>query len=188
MANQCPSSWGSSPAQLELVRLASTNAGCFRMGSSSCWQWQALLRKTCYHSCNTDSVWQSTRFKCSVNFWQLLVTFFFMWNEIFYGIGEKLLLTKVTLLCSIFQTFLGLRVTVEIWHRNKTTYSKLNPVQSSRSKVNNLSKERESAQIWIKQHSNFRSLHSKAWRQCQAWFCINTYSALLCYASRDEIE
>ena len=38
-------------------------------------------------------------------------------------------------LCSIFLSFIGLWV--KIWHRNKTTYSKLNPVQtlqSSRSK------------------------------------------------------
>ena len=44
-----------------------------------------------------------------------------MQNEIFHGIGEKLLLTKAAwqcpLLCSIFQSFIGLWV--EIWHRNK---------------------------------------------------------------------
>ena len=36
-----------------------------------------------------------------------------------------------------------------------------------------LSKERESAQIWIEQHSDFRWQHAKAWKQCQAWFSID---------------
>ena len=57
------SSWGSSPALLARVtgRLESTNTGCFqvccRLG-----QQLARLRKTCYHSCYTDSVQGSTRF------------------------------------------------------------------------------------------------------------------------------
>ena len=60
--NQRPSSWGSSPALLARVGQASTKTGCFRVGSSSCGQRQARLRKTCNHSCNTDSVQESTRF------------------------------------------------------------------------------------------------------------------------------
>ena len=47
---------------LALVWLASTNTGRFRVGGSRCWQRQARLRKTCYHSCDTDSVQESTRF------------------------------------------------------------------------------------------------------------------------------
>ena len=54
--NQRPSSWGSSPALLARVRRASTNTGCFLVCCSRCWQWQARLRKTCYHFCYTDSV------------------------------------------------------------------------------------------------------------------------------------
>ena len=43
LQNQWQSSWGSAPAQLELVGLASTNTGCFPIGSSRCWQQQACL-------------------------------------------------------------------------------------------------------------------------------------------------
>ena len=39
---------------------------------------------------------------------------------------------QLTSLCSIFRSVIGLWV--RIWHRNKTACSKLNPVQSSRSK------------------------------------------------------
>ena len=60
--NQRPSSWGSPPALLVLVGRASTNTGRFRVCSSRCWQRQAGLRKTCFHSCDTDSAQQSKRF------------------------------------------------------------------------------------------------------------------------------
>ena len=60
--NQRPSSWGSSLALLVLVRLASTNTGCFLVGCNRCWRRPVRLRKTCYHSCNTDSVQESTKF------------------------------------------------------------------------------------------------------------------------------
>ena len=129
---------------------------------------------------------------------------------------------------SIFWSFIGLWV--KIWHRNETTSSKSNPVQSSRSKLTtcprkgrllrfelnstatlngsayrsakawkrrlvwflidcnqslqpiepnrsrmncNLSQERESAQIWIEQHSNFRWLRAKGWKWCLVWFWID---------------
>ena len=62
--NQLPSSWGCSPgpALLALVGQASTNTGRFQVCCSRCLQRQASLRKTCYHSCYTDSVQDSTRF------------------------------------------------------------------------------------------------------------------------------
>ena len=34
----------------------------FQVGGSRCWPQQACLRKTCYHSCHTDSVQESKRF------------------------------------------------------------------------------------------------------------------------------
>ena len=61
LQNQWPSSWSSAPAQLGRVGRASTKTGLFRVGGSRCWQQQAPLRKTCYHSCDTDSVWESKR-------------------------------------------------------------------------------------------------------------------------------
>ena len=56
-----PSSWGRSEALLAQVGVASTNTGRFRVGGSRCGQRQARLRKTCYHSCDTESVQESTR-------------------------------------------------------------------------------------------------------------------------------
>ena len=60
--NQRPSSWGRSPALLALVGRASTNTGRFRVSGSRCRQRLARLKKTCYQSCDTDSVQESTRF------------------------------------------------------------------------------------------------------------------------------
>ena len=54
--------------------------------AARCWQRLACLRKTCYHSCDTDSVQESTRFSCFVNFGPRRVNFFshvkrkFRWN------------------------------------------------------------------------------------------------------------
>ena len=123
--NQLPSSWGGSPALLGQVGLASTNTGCFRVSCSRCGPRPARLRKTCYHSCYTDSVQESKRFWCFKNFGPLRALFFFIWN---YEIGEKLLLTQAAPNSSVIGLW------VEIWYRNKTTYSESNPVQSSRSK------------------------------------------------------
>ena len=68
-----------------------------RVFPSCCWQRPARLRKTCYHSCDADSVQESRRFWCFANFGQQRVNvFFFMWNENFGRIGEKLLPTKAT--------------------------------------------------------------------------------------------
>ena len=44
--------------------------------------------------------------------------------------------------------------------------------------IDYLSKERESAQIRIKQRSDFRWQRAKAWKQCQAWFWINSNQSL----------
>ena len=60
--NQWPSSWGRAPARLAQVGRASTNTGRFRVGGSRCGPRPARLRKTCYHSCYTDSVQESKRF------------------------------------------------------------------------------------------------------------------------------
>ena len=64
--NQWPSFWGSSPALFVRVGQARSNTGRFRVGSSRCGQRLARLRKTCYHSCDTDSIQESTRFWCFV--------------------------------------------------------------------------------------------------------------------------
>ena len=95
--NRRPSSWGHSPALLSRVRRASTNTGRFQVGCSRCGPRQARMRKTCYYSCDTESVQESTRFQCFVNFRQQRLNeslFVFIWNENFDGIGEKLLPTK----------------------------------------------------------------------------------------------
>ena len=62
LQNQWQSSWGCSPAQLGLVRWARSNTGCFQVSSSPWGQWPACLRKMCYHSCNTESFWESKKF------------------------------------------------------------------------------------------------------------------------------
>ena len=130
---QWPSSWGSAPAQLGLVGRASTNTGSFRVGSSRCWPRQALLRNTCYHSCNTDSVRLSKRF----NAFEILGSddrfHFLLGNEISIKSARSCCRPKQhPSLSSILQSFIGLWV--KIWQRNKTADSKLSPVQSSRSK------------------------------------------------------
>ena len=59
--NQMPSSWGSTPAQVWLVGVASMNSGSFLVGGSRCGPRQVRLKKTCCHSCNTESL--LTKFK-----------------------------------------------------------------------------------------------------------------------------
>ena len=68
---QRPSSLGSSVALLGLIGRASTNTRCFQVLGSRCWPRLACLRKTCYHSCNTDSVGEAKRFSCFVDIGQL---------------------------------------------------------------------------------------------------------------------
>ena len=129
--NQRPSSWGSPPALLVLVGLASTNTGRFRVCSSRWWQRQAGLRKTCYHSCDTDSAQQSKRFSILGS------------NESLFFLSEMKVSMESArsccrpnprpLLCSIFLSVIG--PWVNLWHGNKTACSKSNPVQSSRFKL-----------------------------------------------------
>ena len=166
-------------SQLGLVWRASTNTGCFQVGGSRCWPaWPRLarLRKTCYHSCDTDSVRQSKRFKCIVNMGPLRVIFFLTWNEIFNGIGEKLLPIKAAPIArSNLWSVIGLWV--KIWHRNKIACYESNPVQSSRSKSTTCPRKGH-AQIRIKQHSNFKVWLAKAWKRGLAWFWIDWNQSL----------
>ena len=68
------------------------------VGCSRCRPRYVCSRKKCYHSCDTDSVRESRRFWCFVNFGQWPRIFLSLWKEIFDGIGaENLLLTKATL-------------------------------------------------------------------------------------------
>ena len=89
--NQWPSSWCRSQAQLARVKRASTNTGRFWVGGSRCWQRPASLRKTCYHSCDTDSVQELTRFKCFVNLGQ--------WPLIFFSYDMKILMESARSCC-----------------------------------------------------------------------------------------
>ena len=124
-----------------------------RVFPSCCWQRPARLRKTCYHSCDADSVQESRRFWCFANFGQQRV-------NVFFSCEMKILVELAKSCCqpkprpslrSIFLSVIGL------W-------------------VYDLSKERASAQIWIKKHNYFRWQHANAWEQCQTdwvWFWIN---------------
>ena len=69
-----PSPWDHAQAQLRRFGQARKNTKRFRVGCSRCWQ--ARLRKTCFHSCETDSVRESTRFSCFVDIWPRRVNFF----------------------------------------------------------------------------------------------------------------
>ena len=53
---QWPSAWGRAPAQLGRVGRASANTGRFLVGGSRCGPRPVRLKKTCFHSCDTDSV------------------------------------------------------------------------------------------------------------------------------------
>ena len=48
--------------KLGRVGLASTNTRRFRVSGSRCWQQPTRFRKTCYHSCDTDSVQESKKY------------------------------------------------------------------------------------------------------------------------------
>ena len=84
LQNQWLISWGSAPAQVGRVWLASTNTGCFLVCCSRCRQQPACLRKTCYHCCNTDSLQQSKRFNAlylaTTSHFFFLVKWNFQWN------------------------------------------------------------------------------------------------------------
>ena len=111
------------------------------------------------------------------------VTFLFMWNENFDGVGERLLPTKAAPIASL-NLSISRCLWLKIWHRNKTSCSESNPVQSSRSiSTTNRTCPRKgvSAQIWIEQHTehrDFRWQHAIAWKQCQAWFWHDSNQSL----------
>ena len=94
------------------------------------------------------------------------VTLFLMWNEIFNGIGLKLLPTKaapiVLLNISNFLSFIGLWVKYF-----GTKQHVLNWIQYKALKAAYLNRrpvlEKGCAQIWIEQHNSFRWLHAKLW-------------------------
>ena len=149
-----PSPWGYAPAQLGRVGRASINTGLFRVCGSRCGQLPAPLRKTCDHSCDTDSVQESKKVLIPCKFRAATVRqvfFFFMRNEIFDGIGEKLLPTKAAPIASIHRLISHWSLS-KILHRNKTVCSESNPVQSSNLNRRPVRK-RASAQIQIEQHS-----------------------------------
>ena len=105
---------------------------------SHCRQRPARLRKTCYpgpllrywHSSRVKKVFMLGKFRADTSH------FFFTWNEIFDEIGEMLLPTKAAPIASLnlFGSEPAVGLWVEIWHRNKSTFSESNSAQSSRSK------------------------------------------------------
>ena len=72
--NQWASYLGSAPAQLGLVRLASTNTARFPVSYSRFGPLPAHLRKTCYHLCNTDLVFSCAKWNFRLTL-QELVTY-----------------------------------------------------------------------------------------------------------------
>ena len=133
--------WGSAPAQLGLVRLASTNSGCFLVGCCRCGQLQAGLRKKCYHSGNTDLVWGSNASMVFNNGpWQVTDNIFFVIflsheNLMDFATCKNLLQTKAV---PIAWASLNLAIIHCLWknilHQTKSACPELSPVQSSRSK------------------------------------------------------
>ena len=181
LQNQWPSSWGCSQAQLWLARLASTNTVCFEVGQVG--QWLACLRKKCYHSCYTDKVLKSKKFKILsmlCRLWGItshwLQIIFFMGNEIFNEVHE------------ILFPFSGL--CVKIRQRNKYICSKLNPVHRSRIKLTVCPSSRIKLTVCPKgvclvcsseasdSKSYFRWLCARAWKLSLAWFWIDCSQSL----------
>ena len=125
------------------VGRASTNTGSFQDNFQVGGSCQLLLAVTASPTgLLTENMlplfrhWLSSRvkfFECLINLGQQQALLFFMWHEIFYGIGKSCCQPKQhPSLCSIFQSVIGLWV--EIWLGTKTACSESNPVQSSRSK------------------------------------------------------
>ena len=149
LKNQLQRPWGSAPpasTQLGLVWLASTNTGCFLVGSIDCWSLQTPLRRQCYHSCDTESVqeWKKGfQHQCLPNFGQWLVTdhwhrFFCVWKKISIVLlacsSRASNLSKLHLLL-VWAPLLFIGLWVKITHRNKSLCCKSNPVlQTSKSK------------------------------------------------------
>ena len=134
LQNQWLSSWGSAPAQLGLARRASTAKHKDRAFPSLLqWLWprQARLRKKVLAHLQ---YWHSSRVK--------KVSFFGAWQQILISYDMKFPMKfarlcyrpkQRSLLCSIFQSFVGLLVKIGHWNESACSY--LNPVQSSRSKL-----------------------------------------------------
>ena len=121
-------------AQFVWIGLVRSNTGCFLVGCWSLWDATGLLEE---NMLPLLLYWLSSRAKkilMLVDIGQRRVTFFFTWNEIFCGIGKKLLQTKAALIASLHFTIIHWSLS-KIWpgHRNKTACSELNPVQISRS-------------------------------------------------------
>ena len=105
-----------------------------RLCCSHCWLRPAGLRKTCYHSCDTDLVQESKRFSnsCFVDIGPQWALFFSCEMKFSMQLDRRCCRLKSRLsLRSILQSFIGLWV--EIWHRIKTACSESNLVQSGRS-------------------------------------------------------
>ena len=127
LQNHWPSSWGSAEMRWRVGR-ASTNTGRIRVGGSRSGPRPARLKKTWYHSGDTDSVRESKRFDCCVNFRPRRVTFFFKWNAIFDGIGQKLLPTKAAPIASLNLSIIHWSLSRSMT-RNKSECSESNPVK-----------------------------------------------------------
>ena len=94
LQNQWQRSWGSTPAVSRVQHSLgwSDRLAQFQVCCSSCWQLPACLRKTCYHSFDTDSVWATlltlTQFESKkvlmlCKFQAVTSQLFFMPSEIF---------------------------------------------------------------------------------------------------------
>ena len=89
------SSWGSTPAQLGLVELASTNTRHFLVGCSCYWPQSAHLSATLWPLLLN---WLSSRVKMVLMLCKFMPTanhFSFKWNAICNGICKKLWPTKI---------------------------------------------------------------------------------------------
>ena len=170
LQNQWPSSWGSAPAMLGQVWRASTNTGCFLVGCSCCWLAWGKHATTLVILTQLESRKGFNDYKLQA----ATSDFFFMWNAIFNGIGEKLLLTKAAPIAS-----LNLSISHwSVWHRNKSACSELNPVQSSRSKWTTCPKKGVCSDWnWTAQWLQMAA--HKAWRLKQSFTVLLTNSPLL---------
>ena len=113
----------------------------------------ARLRKTCYQSTalailtqfDSQRVWMLCRYRAATSHFLFHLKWNFRWNwrEIVADQGSAHRFAQS------FRAVIGL--CVRIWHRNKSSCSESNPVQSSRCKSTtcpSVSEERATAQIW----------------------------------------
>ena len=78
--------------------------GRFQVGFSHCRQRPARLRKICYHSCDTDSVQESTRFSCFVDIWQRYKFLGHDESHIFFSCEMKILMEVARSRCKLDQS------------------------------------------------------------------------------------